>query len=261
MDIPFFQVDAFTKLPYAGNPAAVCILDAWPDNESLRKIADENNLSETAFVVAEDDVYGLRWFTPKAEVPLCGHGTLATAHILLNRDGTDRVVFRTLSGDLPVERDGDAYRMDFPALPPQPCGAPTGIAGALGTVPDVCFVNALTHVAVFRAESDVADLEPNMRAVEDLPLPYLVATAPGTGDVDFVSRFFAPGVGVPEDPVTGSAHCVLAPLWAARLGKERLHARQISRRGGDMICEVAEDRVFITGHAFTVIEGMLHLPI
>ncbi len=259
MDIPFFQVDAFTTRPFAGNPAAVCLLRELPDNETLRRIADENHLSETSFSAPEDDAYGLRWFTPRAEVPLCGHGTLAMAHVLLGRSGRDRVVFRTLSGDLTVERDDDAYRMDFPSLPPRPCSAPTAVAGALGRVPDICYVNARTHVAVFRSARDVAELQPNMPAVEDLPLPYLVATAPGD-DCDFVSRFFAPGVGVPEDPVTGSVHCVLAPLWADRLGKERLVARQISPRGGEMICEVSDDRVLITGHAVTVITGTFHLP-
>jgi len=259
MDIPFFQVDAFTTRPYAGNPAAVCLLDAWPDDETLRQIADENNLSETAFAVREDGAYRLRWFTPRVEVPLCGHGTLATSHVLLARDGVDSVTFRTASGDLAVRRDGAAYTMDFPAQPPQPCSAPTAIAGALRHVPEICYVNARTHVAVLRNALDVKSLQPNMRAVEELPLPYLVATAPGD-DCDFVSRFFAPAVGVPEDPVTGSAHCALAPLWADRLGKKRLHARQLSRRGGEMWCEVHGDRVWITGNAFTVIEGTLHVP-
>lgn len=257
--IPFFQVDAFATRAFAGNPAAVCLLDAWPVDALLRAIADENNLSETAFAVAEDGAYGLRWFTPRTEVPLCGHGTLSAAHVILGRTDADHVTFHTLSGDLVVRRDGDAYRMDFPALPPQPCSAPAAIAGALRHVPLICYVNERTHVAVFRSALDVANLEPNMRAVEDLPLPYLIATAPGE-DCDFVSRFFAPGVGVPEDPVTGSAHCVLAPLWADRLGKQVLHARQISRRGGELMCEVDGDRVYLTGRAVTVIEGTLFLP-
>ena len=257
--MPFFQVDAFTKVPFAGNPAAVCLLDAWPDDATLRSVADENNLSETAFAVAEDGDFGLRWFTPATEVRLCGHATLATAHVLLGRSGADRVVFRTLSGDLAVARDGDAYRMDFPSLPVAPCDAPSELAAALGAVPQACYANEHTHVAMFGSARDIAALRPDMRAVAGLTLPYLVATAPGD-DCDFVSRFFAPRVGVPEDPVTGSAHCVLAPLWAQRLGKRRLHARQISPRGGELTCEPAGDRVLLTGHAVTVITGTLHLP-
>jgi len=259
MDIPVIQVDAFTRRPLSGNPAAVCLPDHWPDDRLLQRIANENGVSETAFARPEGDAWRLRWFTPTTEVPLCGHGTLATAHVLFERTDAQHLVFRTRSGELTVHRDGDAYRMDFPSLLPQPCSAPAQIAGALGIVPVLCMVGHRTHLALLARQSDVARLDPDLRAVAALPMPYLIATAPGD-DCDFVSRFFAPAVGVPEDPVTGSAHCMLAPFWANRLGKNRLHARQISKRGGELLCEVVGGRVHLTGHAVTVLNGILHLP-
>ncbi len=259
MRVPLYQVDAFTERPFAGNPAAVCLLDSWPDEATLQAVAAENNLSETAFVAREGDVWRLRWFTPLVEVPLCGHATLAAAHVLLGRSGEGRIVFATRSGALTVTRDGARYVLDLPANPARACDPSRELAEALGRAPEELLENGRAYLAVYGAARDVLSLVPDQRAVLALPRPYVIVTAPGD-DCDFVSRFFAPGVGVPEDPVTGSAHCTLVPFWAERLGRTRLHARQVSRRGGTLWCEERGARVALAGHAVTVIEGTLHLP-
>jgi PhzF family phenazine biosynthesis protein len=255
--IPLYQLDAFADRPFAGNPAAVCPLDAWPPDDRMQAIAAENNLSETAFFVRRPDGdYDLRWFTPAIEVDLCGHATLASAHVVLNRLTPDArsVTFHTRSGPLTVARDGDRLVMDFPAQPPAP-GAVPGLAEALGAAPAEVQVGRYA-VAVFDDAAAVAALEPDFRAIARLDPPFVVATAPGD-DCDFVSRFFAPSAGVDEDPVTGSAHCILIPFWAERLGKAALFARQISRRGGALWCRHDGDRVTMAGHCAPYLEGRI----
>ncbi len=257
MKIPLFQVDAFTGRIFGGNPAAVCPLEAWLDDAKMQAIAAENNLSETAFFVEAGDHYELRWFTPVHEVDLCGHATLATAHVLfaLLEEPGDTVAFETRSGRLTVSRDGDALVMDFPALAPEPWGASDALACALGAAPAEVLGN-VNCVAVYPSEADVRGLAPDLRLVAALPYEGVIATAPGEA-VDFVSRYFAPKFGIPEDPVTGSAHCELAPYWAKRLGRERLTAHQVSARGGELDCEVKGDRVLLTGRAVTYLEGII----
>lgn len=267
-EIPLYQVDAFTTRPFAGNPAAVCPLAAWLPDPLMQAIANENNLSETAFFVPEGDRFGLRWFTPTAEVDLCGHATLASAHVLMTvlEPARTRVAFATRSGVLTVERAGDRLEMDFPSRPPQPL--PAGAAGiealaaALGARPTTVLAGPAVLAAFDDAEI-VRRLRPDMMAIAALDWRSVVVTAPGTGldaDVDFVSRYFAPRVGVPEDPVTGSSHCTLAPHWGARLGKSTLRARQVSARGGELTCTLRGDRVGLAGHAVLVIQGTMRLP-
>lgn len=263
MDIRIFQVDAFAGRLFEGNPAAVCPLDRWPSDDLLAAIAAENNLSETAFFVPEpsDEAFHLRWFTPVEEVDLCGHATLATAHVLLRyiEPSLRRVRFRTRSGELQVRRDGEDLVMDFPALPPGPCESPAGLAVALGTVPETVLA-ASDYVVLLPSAADVRALQPDMAALAKLDRRGVAVTAAGDeAGADFVSRFFAPRLGVPEDPVTGSAHCELAPLWADRLGKVRLRARQLSRRGGELVCEVAGDRVRLAGRAVLYLEGTIRV--
>ncbi|MEM1029218.1 MAG: PhzF family phenazine biosynthesis protein [Myxococcota bacterium] len=266
MDLPCFQVDAFTSQPFRGNPAAVCVLPRWLPDALLQAVAAEMNLSETAFIVAEDrSTYHLRWFTPTTEVDLCGHATLASAFVVSRAlaPQTRRVVFHApRAGCLPVVRDGDALVLDFPALPPASVSDDrTDVARALGR-PAVAYAsNDDTIVARFGTQSEVAALSPDMAKLSALAR-FVVATAPGEpgSDADFVSRFFAPHVGVDEDPVTGSAHCVLAPFWAHRLNRTTLEAQQISRRGGGMRCTLVDDRVLLRGHAVLVMTGTLTLP-
>jgi predicted PhzF superfamily epimerase YddE/YHI9 len=264
MSIRMFQVDAFAERPFEGNPAAVCPLEAWPDEGLLRDIAAENNLSETAFfvpVAGADGEFELRWFTPVDEVDLCGHATLASAHVILGylEPSLGRVRFRTRSGQLEVRREGDELVMDFPALPLAPCEAPGVVGAALGTEPREVLA-AKDYVAVLGSAAEVRALEPDMVALARLDRRGVAVTAPGDEEgVDFVSRFFAPALGVPEDPVTGSAHCELAPLWAARLGRNRLRARQLSRRGGDVVCQVRGDRVELRGRAALYLEGTIRV--
>jgi len=257
--IPLFQVDAFTGRVFGGNPAAVCPLEAWLDDAKMQAIAAENNLSETAFFVEAGDHYELRWFTPTAEVDLCGHATLATAHVLfalLDEPG-DTVAFETRSGRLTVSRDGKRLVMDFPALPPEPWGASDALVAAMGAAPAELLGN-VNCVAVYSSEADVRGLAPDIGRVAALPYEGVIATAPGEA-VDFVSRYFAPKFGIPEDPVTGSAHCELAPYWAKRLGRQRLTAHQVSARGGELDCEVKGDRVLLTGRAVTYLEGIIEV--
>jgi predicted PhzF superfamily epimerase YddE/YHI9 len=254
-----YQVDAFAARPFEGNPAAVCLLEAWLDDALLQSIAEENNLSETAFLVATDPGFELRWFTPVAEVDLCGHATLASAHVLFEHAGFsgEQVHFATRSGPLTVQRSGPLLEMDFPAKPPSPCAAPPGFARALGREPLEVLV-ADDFVAVFENEAAVLELTPDMGLLAALGRRGICVTAPGESH-DFVSRFFAPRLGIPEDPVTGSAHCELAPYWSARLGRQRLQARQVSRRGGLVGCELRGDRVILSGKAVTIMEAVIRL--
>jgi len=263
MRLKMFRVDAFTDKAFHGNPAAVVPLKKWLDDAVMQDIAMENNLSETAFFVPERSALRLRWFTPAAEVPLCGHATLAAAYVILRLIQPSRksVKFLTLSGDLTVTRKGELLTMDFPRFEPVSCNPPEKLAEGLGIRPvQVWKTREDRHYyAVFESAGDVRSMAPNMGILAQLH-PYQVAvTAPGGGAEDFVSRFFAPGIGIPEDPVTGSMHCSLIPYWAERLGKATLHSRQVSKREGELFCEdvPAEGRVRISGRAALTLTGSL----
>lgn len=259
MHAPYYQVDAFTDRVFGGNPAAVCPLERWLPDATMQAIAAESNLADTAFFVREGDAYALRWFTPTVEVDLCGHATLASAYVILHHlePGRDRVTFRTLkAGTLVVTRRGERLAMDFPARPPVPVARPADLVAALGR-PPTALLGSRDYLAVYDDAADVAALAPDLAAVAKLDRWGMIATAPGKDGVDFVSRFFAPANGIPEDPVTGSAHCTLVPYWAARLGKTQLEARQISRRGGALACTLEGDRVIIAGRAVLYLEGRI----
>jgi len=257
---PIYQVDAFTDQLFGGNPAAVVILKEDLPDEVMLAIAAENNLSETAFLHPEEGGFGLRWYTPVTEVDLCGHATLASAFVLLETGhATGRVQFRTASGALTVVQSGALLNMDFPAMPPESCSVPPNLGKALGALPEEVF-SARDLVAVFRNEEEVASLKPDFAELCRLDAFAVMATAPGR-KVDFVSRFFAPRLGIQEDPVTGSAHCTLTPFWAERLGKRTLRARQISLRGGDLLCEARGARVFISGSAVMYLQGEIDVPL
>ena len=261
MELMLYQVDAFTSKPFTGNPAAVCPVDEWPSDHLLQSIAAENNLSETAFIGPGENGLAIRWFTPAAEVDLCGHATLAAARVLFARDAVDgdRIEFESRSGVLAVDRLGDGrLEMNFPAWHGEQLDVTPGIAQTLGTVPQELWL-AKYYMAVFDSEDEVRALRPDMARVVQLDSTGLIATAPGR-DVDFVSRFFAPRVGVPEDPATGSAHCALTPYWSRRLGKTALRARQVSQRGGELWCTLDGERVRIAGHAVEVMSGVIKLP-
>jgi PhzF family phenazine biosynthesis protein len=263
--IPLYQVDAFTDRVFTGNPAAVCPLEKWLPNEAMQAIAAEDNLSEMAFFVARaEGDFDLRWFTPRTEVDLCGHATLASGHVVLNHlepergQARDEVGFHTRSGRLMVARDGDRLVMDFPSQPPgrlDGAALLAEVSDALGKAPSHLFASH-TIIAVFDHYSQVAGLNPDFVKVAALEIPYVIATAPGDGDgVDFVPRFFAPVAGNNEDPVTGSAHTLMTPYWVERLGRNPLVARQISDRGGTLWCELKGDRVSIAGHAIDYMRG------
>jgi len=256
---PYFHIDAFTDQQFHGNPAGVCPLDHWLPDEVMQQIAAENKHAETAFFVPEGDAFRLRWFTPKSEVDLCGHATLATAFVLSNflNYKRDLIVFETRSGRLTVEVQGRLLLMDFPARPAEKYPEPAELVQALGRSP-LKVLRARDALVVFAAEKDILAIEPDFDRLAKLPVLGVIVTAPGD-KVDFVSRFFAPGVGVPEDPVTGSSHCTLVPYWAAKLGKTRLHARQLSERGGELFCELAGERVKIGGHAVAYLRGEIEI--
>jgi|ERR1022692_4234555 PhzF family phenazine biosynthesis protein len=260
MSLPVFHVDAFTDKTFSGNPAAVCPLAEWLDDDLLQAVAAENNLSETGYFVPRGDHYELRWFTPRCEVKLCGHATLASAFVVLKILETDRgsVSFETrASGALTVCRDGDLLAMDFPMLTPWTCAAPpAALISGLGQAPAAIAQIEDNYFAVYESQEEVRRIRPDFRLLERRHPAGVAVTAPGE-DADFVSRYFAPSYGIPEDPVTGSTHCSLAPYWAQRLGKTRLHARQVSERGGEMWCEVAGGRVILKGNAVLTLRGEL----
>jgi PhzF family phenazine biosynthesis protein len=245
--IPYFQVDAFTDRVFSGNPAGVCLLESWLPDNTLQRIALENNLSETAFVVRRGDEFDLRWMTPTMEIDLCGHATLAPAFIIFSELGFSgaEIRFNTKTGRLGATRDGDRIVLDFPAWEAKPCEIPAVLADALGWIPRELYRNR-DYLAVFSNQDELLSLKPDMVALAQLECLGVICTAPGK-DCDFVSRFFAPGAGIPEDPVTGSAHSTLTPYWAKRLGKPKLHARQLSARGGELWCEDRGTRVGIGG--------------
>ncbi len=260
MKLEMYQVDAFASHPFEGNPAAVVPLDQWLPDSTMQAIAVENNLSETAFLIPEGDGFHIRWFTPAVEVKLCGHATLASAFVLYELLGWEKpqVVFQSLSGPLTVGRDGDLLSMDFPAQPGTPCDPPAALVEGLGVEPVECLASE-DYLVVLESEAQLASLKPDMEALKQLDLRGVAVTAPGERK-DFVVRFFAPGCGVPEDPVTGSSYTQLTPYWAGRLDKPMLEARQISARGGDVRCQMAGDRVKISGSAVLFLEGKIHLP-
>jgi len=259
MKLRLYQVDAFADRVFEGNPAAVVPLDDWLDDDLLLAVANENNLSETAFFVPADGGYKLRWFTPEAEVDLCGHATLASAHVLFEHLGYsgDEIVFDSHSGELRVRRCAAGLEMDFPAGKRREMGIPAGIDEALGARPRQAFESDDCMV-VFGSEGEVRALAPDFRALMRMPGRGVIATAPGDA-VDFVSRCFYPKVGVEEDPVTGSAHCQMGPYWAERLGKDELLARQVSARGGSIRCRVAGERVKLAGPAVDYLVGTIRL--
>lgn len=260
MNIPLYQFDAFTRHRFGGNPAAICVLDEWLDEDVMQCIAAENNVSETAFFVGSQGSYDLRWFTPAVEVDLCGHATLATAHLVLNLLEPDigEVTFHTKSGDLSVTRDGDRLSMLFPARPPRPIETPALITDALQVEPLAVF-QSRDMLALFENEQQVRDLSPDFNALARIESGFaVIVTAPGD-EVDFVSRFFAPNAGIPEDPVTGSAHCTLIPFWSDRLNKDVLHAKQVSKRGGELFCEHLGDQVRISGYVTEYSHGHIFI--
>lgn len=262
MAIPYYHVDAFTEELFAGNPAGVCILSAFPADSIMQKIAAENRHSETAFVVPRSDGdFDLRWFTPEVEDDLCGHATLASAHVLaLLKHDRWPVRFHTCSGILTVEQCEDSFQMDFPARPPQPCETPIELLPALG-LKSAFVMKSRDYLVVVDQVDLVRALSPDITALAklDLGLGGTIVTAPGTDNIDYVCRFFPPSVGIDEDPATGSIHCTLAPYWAAQLGKSTLRARQLSARGGSMQCSISGDRVKIAGKARLYLHGLLEL--
>jgi PhzF family phenazine biosynthesis protein len=262
MKLPLYWIDAFTDRVFGGNPAAVVPLVAWLDDARLQQIAFENGLSETAFFVRTGpDRFHLRWFTPLVEVDLCGHATLATAHVLFHELGQpgDRIVFDSKSGPLTVARREDGrLELDFPVRPAIPAAADATLIRGLGTAPAEIHRSANTWLCVYSRAAEVRALQPDHAALATLTPGRIIVTAPGD-DCDFVSRFFAYDAGIPEDPVTGSAHCTLVPYWAARLGRTVLHARQVSARGGELWCELAGDRVRIAGRAVLYLRGEIEV--
>jgi len=259
MELDLYQIDAFAEKVFEGNPAAVCPLEAWLPDSTMQAIAAENNLSETAFFVKEASGYHIRWFTPTAEVDLCGHATLASAHVLFHYLGhtRDDIHFDSKSGPLIVRKVGDLLEMDFPSQPPQACEVPTAMCKALGLMPVAC-LKSEDYLVVLDDEKAVAMAEPDMSMLKGLDRRGVIITA-RSDDHDFVVRFFAPKVGINEDPVTGSAYTQLVPYWAKMLGRNHFKARQISRRGGDVYCSLSGDRVLISGKAVTYMIGRIEV--
>lgn len=255
MRIPIYQVDAFTNKQFGGNPAAVCPLEQWIDDELMQKIAAENNLSETAFFVKKDSEYELRWFTPKGEIDLCGHATLGTSYIIFNYidKNASSVKFNTKSGILEVSKDGNLLTMIFPSREAEKCEAPEALIKGLGKTP-VEVYKARDYMAVFEKEEDILNLQLNMEELKKLDSVGVIVTAKGN-EVDFVSRFFAPKLGVNEDPVTGSSHCTLIPYWSKVLNKKELNDLQLSERKGKLYCADLGDKVRISGEVALYLEG------
>ena len=262
MNLQIFQVDAFTSEPLSGNPAAVCPLTEWLDDETMLKIAAENNLSETAFFVKRNDDYEIRWFTPMVEINLCGHATLATSFVIfncLNLEERQIKFYSNRSGDLSVEKQGDILVLDFPKYDLSEGETPANLAEAVGKTPKQFWeTQGNMAMLLYETEDDIKNLEPDMSALSKLAFDEVIVTAQGT-NADFVSRLFAPRIGIPEDPVTGATHCSLIPYWAGRLGKEKLYARQLSKRGGELFCELSGDRVKIGGNAALYLKGEIYI--
>ncbi len=258
MNIPIYQLDAFSENPFGGNPAAVCILDSWLDDEIMQKIGQENNLSETAFIVRKSKgEYEIRWFTPSTEINLCGHATLASAYVVFHYydEDIESVSFDSKSGILKVEKKDDMLILDFPSTPPKDADIPLVLIKALGVIPEAAYSSRDLMVLV-KDEETVHSLNPDFNLLKELDYLGIIVTSKGDHS-DFVSRFFAPNVGINEDPVTGSAHTTLIPYWADKLGKDKLHAFQVSSRKGELWCELMGDRVKIAGKVCLIIKGEL----
>jgi PhzF family phenazine biosynthesis protein len=261
MTIPIYQADAFTDQLFGGNPAAICPLTEWLPAETMQRIATENNLAETAYFVKQDDGYGLRWFTPELEIDLCGHATLAAAHILFTElaySGASINFYTQKAGTLVVTKHGDKYTLDFPSRPPQATVAPAELLTALGGKTPVEVLKSRDYFLVYETEQDVRDIKPDFNLLATVNTIGVIVTAVGD-EADFVSRFFAPSAGINEDPVTGSAHCNLIPYWAEKLGKDKLHAYQISSRKGELWCENKGERILMAGKAVTYLKGEIYI--
>ncbi len=259
--IPIYQADAFTDQLFGGNPAAVCPLTEWLPDTLMQKIAAENNLAETAFFVKTDQGYHLRWFTPEYEIDLCGHATLASAHILfteLNYKEPEIHFSTEKAGTLVVSHDGDRYTLDFPSRPANPAELPEGLFQALGDQRPIDVLRGRDYMLVYGSEDDIITMKPDFMALAKVDTVGVIVTAPGD-QADFVSRFFAPSAGIAEDPVTGSAHCNLIPYWAEKLGKTDLHAYQVSARRGELWCQLKDDRVLMSGKAVTYLKGEIYI--
>jgi len=254
-----FQIDAFASKPFAGNPAAIVPLKSWLPDDVMLNIAIENNLAETAFFIPSEKGYDLRWFTPTIEMDLCGHATLATAYLIFEILGTKENVlrFQTRSGELTVEKKDGRFVLDFPSRPGLPAEAPEGLIEAIGAQPKEV-LKSRDYMFVYESEADVLAIKPDFNALIKMGVHAVIVTAKGDSS-DFVSRFFAPEVGVPEDPVTGSAHCTLIPYWAEKLGKNELFAKQVSWRGGELFCELRGDRVTMAGDAVLYMRGEIYV--
>jgi PhzF family phenazine biosynthesis protein len=261
MRTPIFQIDAFTTRRFTGNAAAVMPMESFLSDAMLQAIASENNLAETAFVVPEGADYRLRWFTPTTEVPLCGHATLASAAVVMERlePGRSSVVFHSASGPLTVNRMDTKYVMDFPVRLSEPVSISPGLADALGVAPVEVFLDAFNYLVLLESAQIVRTLTPDLAAIARMDRGGVIVTAPGEGAYDFVSRYFAPAKGIPEDPVTGGAHCMLTPYWARRLGKTTFRAHQASQRGGEIICRLAGERVELEGTCVFYLEGEVEI--
>ncbi|AXI02159.1 PhzF family phenazine biosynthesis protein [Aquirhabdus parva] len=261
MRMPIYQVDAFTTQQFKGNPAAVMLMSHFWDDEILQAIAAENNLAETAFLVADGADYRLRWFTPNVEVPLCGHATLASAAVVMERlePGRQEVIFHSASGPLRVNKTAMGYVLNFPARPSECIPTPTGLAEALGVAPVEVYSNAFNYMAVLESVEILKSLTPDMAALARLDRNGVIVTTLGDETFDFISRYFAPAKGIPEDPVTGAAHCMLVPYWAKRLAKNEFRAYQASKRGGEVLCRLVGDRVELEGACVFYLEGEVSL--
>lgn len=260
MKIPAYHIDAFAGAVFSGNPAMVCPLDRWLDDETLQLIAKENSLPVTAFFVEHDDRYELRWFTPTVELDICGHGTVAAAAVVFNSMAAakEAVAFKTRGGTFKVVKNDDFISMDFPVYEAVPCAIkPEDLVRALGREPQE-ILEAQNYLAVYEGEEDIRAITPDMELLKEVDHLGAIVTAKGK-DSDFVSRYFAPKIGIPEDAATGSTHCTLAPYWAKKLGKRKLHAIQLSQRRGELRCEYLDDRVRITARAVRYAEGFLYI--
>ncbi len=261
MKIKLYQIDAFTNKVFHGNPAAVCVLDEWPSKLIMQQIAEENNLAETAFAIKKGDNFEIRWFTPAVEVDLCGHATLATAFVLFEfyNYPFDKIIFHTKSsGTLSVEKDGKQLTLDFPVDEYKQVEIPHDLISALDKKPIEAYKGKTDYLLIFSTQKDIKELKPDFGLMKSLKARGIIVSAPGD-HVDFVSRFFAPQLGINEDPVTGSAHTTLIPYWSKRLNKNMLNAKQLSKRGGDLYCEYLGERVKISGQAVTYLIGEIEI--
>lgn len=261
MQIPYYHIDAFTDHLFSGNPAGVCPLSNWLSDDLMQKIAFENNLSETAFFIPQGDDYAIRWFTPGGEVDLCGHATLASAYVVFNhlKPNTSSVKFSSARGPLYVTQNSDSYlQLDFPATPPKPTEIPKILIDAIN-LPIQEMHASIDYLVILKNEEQVQNLKPDFQKLSQLDLRGVIVSAPGNS-CDFVSRFFLPKYLLPEDPVTGSTHCALTPYWAKRLNKKKLIGRQLSRRGGEILCELQDDRVILGGKAVSYLEATITIP-